>query len=361
MKLPRVPRARRVVQWAAAAIVVAAGVQFTLWVSAHLRGEIPTVERPPSVEAFLPIDAMLSLRHLLASGVVDLVHPAGLAIFLGICLMSATLARSFCSHLCPVGLASELAGRLGSQLLGRNLCVPRSLDLPLRGLKLLLLGFFVWAIWWAMDPAAVADFKMSPYARVADAKMWLFFADPSRLTVAVLGLLVVGSFFIRDLWCRYLCPYGALLGILGRLAPLKVTRDPVTCTSCTACTRACPARLPVHASGRVASIECTGCMDCVVACPVKDCLAVRPPLGSLGRRWLRPPAAVGVAVAVYAAVVGGFALAGHWRTTVTEIEFHHRLAEIHSPAYGHPGASPADQASRPMTFRGGAAAVTIAP
>jgi polyferredoxin len=362
MKLSRVSPARRAVQWVAAAIVLAVGVQFTLWVHAHLRGEMPTVPRPPAVEAFLPIDAMLSLRHLLASGIVDSVHPAGLAIFLGICLMSATLARSFCSHLCPVGLASELSGRIGARLMGRNLRLPRWLDLGLRSLKLLLLGFFVWAIWWAMDLAAVADFKTSPYARVADAKMWLFFASPSRLTIAVLGILTVGSFFVRDLWCRYLCPYGALLGVLGRLAPLKVARDPSLCTDCGACTRACPARLDVHTSRRVTSIECTGCMDCVVACPVSGCLTVRPPLVTAGRRWLRPAVAVAMAVTVYATVVGGFALAGHWRTEITEAEYHHRLREIHSPRYGHPGAGGFRQASGSQRPRAsGPGVVTMVP
>ena len=54
----------------------------------------------------------------------------------------------------------------------------------------LLLGFFVWAIWFAMDPRGVASFLESPYAKVVDAKMWLFFAPPSRLTVAVVGVLV---------------------------------------------------------------------------------------------------------------------------------------------------------------------------
>ena len=340
MRLPRVLKQRRLVQWAAAAAVLAIGGQFTLWVRALLAGADPPVPRPAGVEAFLPINAMLTLRHLLATGVVDRVHPAGLAIFLGICLMSLLVARSFCSHLCPVGLLSELAGRAGARLFGRTLAVPAWLDLPLRSLKWLLLGFFAWVIWWTMDTAAVAAFISSPYAKVADAKMWLFFASPSRTTVSVLAVLLVGSFVVRDLWCRYLCPYGALLGLLGRLAPLKVERDPALCTDCRACTRACPARLPVHALGRVASVECTACQDCVVACPVRSCLEVRAPrlTPSPARRSLRPLAALSVAVAAYLAVVAGFRLAGYWRTGVSDAELERRLAEIHSPLYTHVGA-----------------------
>jgi polyferredoxin len=188
-----------------------------------------------------------------------------------------------------------------------------------------------------MDPAAVESFLASPYARIVDAKMWLFFAPPSRLTIAVLGILVVGSVFIRDLWCRYLCPYGALVGLLGVLAPLKVTRDDALCTDCHECTTVCPARLPVHGMKRVASVECTSCQDCVVACPVEGCLAVRPPLEAGRSRWLRPTVASVAAIAVYLAVITGFYLTGHWQTSVTEAEFHQRLQEIDSPVYSHVG------------------------
>ena len=333
----KVVKLRRWIQWTMMAVVVLIGVRFSLWVTPHLAGRWPSVSRPPGVEAFLPIDAMLALRHLLTTGVVDAVHPAGLAIFLGICLMSLVVAKSFCSHICPVGLVSELLGRLGIRLVGRTLTPPWWIDIPLRGLKYLLLGFFAWAVWYTMNPRAVEAFLSSPYAKVVDAKMWIFFADPSRLTISVLGVLVVGSIFVRDLWCRYLCPYGALVGILGRFAPLKITRDPELCTDCRSCTEVCPARLPVHTMQRVASVECTSCQDCVVACPVSSCLVVRPPSITRRKLWLRPATAVALAVGLYLTVVFGFQLAGHWHTNITEAEYNQRLQEIDSPLYTHVG------------------------
>ncbi len=334
---PEVFRVRRVMQWATAAVVIVIGWRFTLWVSAHLAGRNPSVSRPAGVEGFLPIDAMLALRHWLTSRVIDPVHPAGLAIFMGICIMSLVVARSFCSHMCPVGLLSELAGRLGIRLTGRSLKLPSWLDVPLRSIRFLLLGFFVWAVWFAMTPHQVEAFLNSPYARVVDAKMWLFFAHPSRTTIAVLGVLLVGSVFVRDLWCRYLCPYGALLGLLGRLAPFKVNRDNKFCTDCRACTRACPAQLAVHSLNRVASIECTACQDCVAACPVPGCLAVGPPRGVGRTKWLRPARAMVLAGGLYLAVIGVFWMTGHWQTSVTETEYQRRLREIDEPLYTHVG------------------------
>jgi len=160
---PRVLPQRRLTQYLMSAVVVAIGVQFTLWVKAHLAGRTPPVSRPAGVEGFLPIDGMMALRHWLHTGEVDPVHPAALAIFLGIVLMSFVLAKSFCSYLCPVGLLSELLGRLGLKLTGRTLTPPRWIDIPLRSLKFLLLGFFAWAVWVAMDPRGIEAFLHSPY------------------------------------------------------------------------------------------------------------------------------------------------------------------------------------------------------
>jgi len=131
----KVLQSRRAIQWVMAAVVILIGIQFSLWVIPHLEGRWPSVSRPPGVEAFLPIDAMLGLRHLLNHGVVDAVHPAGLAIFIGICLMSLIVAKSFCSHICPIGLLSELLGRLGLRLTGKTVTPPKWLDLPLRGAR----------------------------------------------------------------------------------------------------------------------------------------------------------------------------------------------------------------------------------
>jgi polyferredoxin len=341
-----VVRARVALQLGFLVMVVLLGLRFSLWVFAQLAGRAPRFGRPPGVEGFLPISALMSFRLWLAGGGVHSVHPAALAIFLAIVAMSALVAKSFCSHLCPVGAISEWLGRLGARLLGRTWLPPRWLDVPLRALRYVLLAFFVWATWVAMNTVALRAFLDSPYNKVADVKMLLFFAHPSELTVAVLGVLVVGSLLVRDLWCRYLCPYGALLGLVGRLAPLKVTRDLSTCIDCERCTKACPARLTVHTLRRVASVECTSCQDCVAACPVAGCLSILPP-GALMRGWrFRPAAMVWLATAVYVAVLLVFVVAGKWHGSVSEEEYATRLRDIDSPVYTHVGGLAASEPAR---------------
>ncbi len=188
MARSKIISARRWVQWIMALIIAAIGLQYTLWVTAHLSGRWPEVSRPPGAEGFLPIDALIGLRHLVTTGEITPVHPAGLAIFIGVLLMSFVVAKSFCSHICPIGLISELLGRFGNRFVGKTLTPPKWIDIPLRSLKFVLLGFFAWAILYSMTPHDVDSFLSSPYAKIVDAKMWLFFAPPSRVTIAVLGV-----------------------------------------------------------------------------------------------------------------------------------------------------------------------------
>jgi polyferredoxin len=340
-------RTRRVVQVAFLVLVVWLGAQFSRWALAHTAGRAPAFSRPPGVDGFLPISALMSLRLALAGGGIHPVHPAGLAILVAVLAMSALVAKSFCSHLCPVGTLSEGLGRLGVRLLGRTWLLPRWLDIPLRALKYVLLAFFLWATWVTLDLPAVRAFLDSPYNKVADAKMLLFFAHPSRLTVGVLGALVVGSVLVRDLWCRYLCPYGALVGIVGRVAPLKVARDASTCIDCRKCTKVCPARLPVHAMPRMDSVECTSCQDCVAVCPIRECLAVRPARPAASP-LVRPALAVGLAAGIFLGVTVAFRVSGHWRGVVSEGEYARRLQEIDSPLYTHVGGM-ASAETRPGT------------
>lgn len=90
---------------------------------------------------------------------------------------------------------------------------------------------------------------------------------PAGLVLFTLILvLAVFSLLYKNFWCRYLCPYGALLGLASSASPLAVQRDSAACTLCLRCTQACPNRIAVHAQESVRSPECTACYGCVTAC-----------------------------------------------------------------------------------------------
>jgi polyferredoxin len=251
----------------------------------------------------------MNLKAWIVTGRIPAVHPAAAVLLAAFLLISLLFRKSFCSWLCPIGTLSEYLWRAGRKIFGRNFVVPRAVDLPLRGLKYLLLGFFLWAIG-GMSAAAIEAFMESPYGLIADVKMLNFFRYLSATAAIVLGALVILSLLVQNFWCRYLCPYGALVGLVSLLSPLRIRRDPVTCIDCAKCAQACPAWLPVDRLLQVRSAECTGCLECVAVCPVAGALELSAP------RRLRVPAwvlAAGIAI-VFLGLTGWAQFSGHWRT-----------------------------------------------
>jgi polyferredoxin len=179
--------------------------------------------------------------------------------------------KSFCAWLCPVGTVSEFLWRLGRQTFGRNFRLARRLDIVLRSIEYILLGLFLCAVG-RMPVSAIRAFLESPYGIVDDVKMLNFFRFLGLRGGIVLALLVIGSVFVQNFWCRYLCPYGALMGLASLASPLRIHRDTDLCIDCGKCAKACPSALPVDCLITVQSAECTGCLECVAECPAAGAL-----------------------------------------------------------------------------------------
>ena len=110
----------------------------------------PYTQRPPAVEAFLPIGALVSLKQFILTGQYDPLHPAGLTIFTAALVLAFLFRKGFCGWLCPVGFTSELLHGLANRATGRLrhskrpylVRLPPWLDYPLTLLKYLILVFF---------------------------------------------------------------------------------------------------------------------------------------------------------------------------------------------------------------------------
>ncbi|STI86898.1 putative electron transport protein [Escherichia coli] len=105
-----------------------------------------------------------------------------------------------------------------------------------------------------------------------DVKMLDFFRHMGTATLISVTVLLIASLFIRHAWCRYLCPYGALMGVVSLLSPFKIRRNAESCIDCGKCAKNCPSRIPVDKLIQVRTVECTGCMTCVESCPVASTL-----------------------------------------------------------------------------------------
>jgi polyferredoxin len=323
---------RSMVQFAFVLLCLWIGVEFAMFMRWGTSGGTEAfVQRPPGVEGFLPISALMSLKYWLHTGIINNVHPSGLIILLAILGVSIVLKKAFCSWLCPVGTLSESLWMFGKKIFGRTWDLPRWLDYPLRSLKYLLMGFFVYSIL-QMDAESLKGFIYSPYNKMADVKMYLFFAEITSFALWTLIILALLSVVIKNFWCRFLCPYGALLGIAGWFSPLKITRTKESCVDCELCTKACPSRITVHKATRVWSDECTSCMACVAVCPVKDTLELR-----LTKKAPAVPTRIyGVLVAgVFVAIVGMAMAGGFWQNGISQEEYRKRFNTLNAPVYNH--------------------------
>lgn len=308
----RSQKIRRSVQFAFAALNLYLGIQFYLWVRFYeTSGASRAVERPAGVEGWLPIAALMNLKYLVLTGTAPVVHPAGMFLLIAFLGMSFLLRKSFCSWLCPVGTFSEYLWKLGRRTFRRNIALPRWLDIPLRGLKYVLLGLFVYVIL-KMDADAIAGFLMSPYGLIADVKMLNFFRFMGTTAAIVLAVLIALSVFVQNFWCRFLCPYGALMGLVSVFSPAKIRRSESACIDCAKCAKACPSLLPVDKLVQIQSAECTACMECVAVCPAEGALQLALPR----QRKLSPMAvAAGIAI-LFFGLVGYAKFRGHWDTKI---------------------------------------------
>ena len=318
------------------------GIQFYLWARFFERGGTGlSVTRPSGVEGWLPIAGLMNTKYFFMTGHVPAIHPAAMFLFIGFMLMSLLLKKAFCSWLCPVGTFSEFLWRLGRRVFGRNLHLPRWFDLPLRSFKYILLGLFV-AVIGVMSAEALESFMATPYGLVADVKMLNFFRDIGITAAVVIALLGLLSMLVQNFWCRYLCPYGALMGLASLLSPVKIRRDAEACIDCSKCSKACPAGLAVDKLVQIRTVECTACMACVSVCPAQDALqlALAPrKAATAAERWRRrslgPLAVCGVLAYIFFGLVLFARATNHWQTNLPQSVYMQLVP--HASQLTHPG------------------------
>jgi MauM/NapG family ferredoxin protein len=88
----------------------------------------------------------------------------------------------------------------------------------------------------------------------------------SGIILLIFLAAIILNLYRPRFWCRYVCPLGALLGLLAKRTTLRLGGTAVECTECKLCTMACPAAAQPEKQGEWLPSECFGCWNCVSSC-----------------------------------------------------------------------------------------------
>lgn len=191
-----------------------------------------------------------------------------------LCLWGITFARTICGFFCPVGLGQELLYKIKTPKLKKNR-VTRVLSY----FKYILLAVFVMAIpliYGFLNGVAIPAFceyicpsgtfggSVGLLANPKNGDYYAMLGGLFNWKFCVLAAVMVASVFIYRVFCRFLCPLGAIYGFFNRYALLGVRLDKDKCTDCGLCVEHCKMDIK-----RVGDHECINCGECISVCPAQ--------------------------------------------------------------------------------------------
>ncbi len=226
-----------------------------------------------SLHAVCPFGGVVSIYQTATTGtIVQKVHESALVLMVIAFAIAVLVGPAFCGWACPFGSFQEWIGKIGKRIFGTRYSrmIPRKLDRWLRYLRYLVLAWVVYAT----ATAGILVF--------ADYDPYFTLFNIYRDEVALAGLLILGAVILLSLvverpFCKYACPYGAVLGVFNLFRIFGIRRNAATCVNCKACDRECPMNIEVSTERRVRNHQCISCMKCTseVACPVAATVEMR--------------------------------------------------------------------------------------
>lgn len=188
------------------------------------------------------------------------------AIIAGFGILISTLfwGRRFCGWICPLGTSQEALFSTRSKKYRTRNRLPFFYDKRLAFIKYLVLTFSVIMVVVGLNWIFMRACPMFALSNL-----------PSLLIpgVFVLVAILIGSLKIDRVWCRFLCPYAALMNVFqwaGDVAGVKrskVKRNLERCTDCGVCMLYCPMNINIQEDEYVHNPDCIHCGLCADKCP----------------------------------------------------------------------------------------------
>jgi polyferredoxin len=264
--MKRLRTTRGLVQLAFAALIVTVGVRHQL-----LKSEAP------SVDALCPFGGVETVITWITTGqLISKIHPSNLILGLAVLVATLLVGNAFCGWVCPFGAVQDALSWLRRTLHLPTVTLPATVDRVLRWGRFVVLAIVLYA---SVSTANLWFAGYDPYLTLFSLH-WLFAFDAATmwLPLAILALILAASVVIDRFWCRYLCPLGGVVAVVGHASVFRIRRSATACTDCTLCDRPCPVGIVPSKAAPLASTDCIGCMDCVATCPVKGALSLDGPI-----------------------------------------------------------------------------------
>lgn len=219
-----------------------------------------------SLHALCPFGGVVTIYTFLTAGTfVQKIHASSFILMIIGFLLAVIFGPVFCGWVCPFGSIQEWLGGIGRKLFKRrryNHFIPARVDKYLRYLRYFVLA---WVLYMTAVTGKLIFQEYDPYFALFN--FWS--GEVAAVGLIILGLSLLGSLFVERPWCKYACPYGAVLGITNLFRVFKIKRTAATCKLDGACDIYCPMNIPVSTLNVVRDHQCISCLECTseARCP----------------------------------------------------------------------------------------------
>jgi polyferredoxin len=228
-------------------------------------GGIPLLSNA-SLHALCPFGGVVTIYQYATVGTfVQKIHESAFVLMVIGFVLAILFGPVFCGWVCPLGTVQEWVAKWGKKLFKRryNHFVPPQIDNILRYARYIVLA---WVLYVTAVSGKLIFADYDPYFALFN--FWSEEVTWQALTI--LGLTLGLSLFVERPWCKYACPYGAMLGISNLFRVFQIRRAESTCKADGACSILCPMNIPVDSVKTVRDHQCISCLECTseAVCPV---------------------------------------------------------------------------------------------
>lgn len=192
--------------------------------------------------------SVLDIFGVIARDLPVVKYNIGYYVFGGFVVASTVLwGRLYCGRICAFGALTQLMDAVLPAKL--RVDVPKTIERRAAWIKFGLLGAVV--LYFVVTRDLLVYRFVEPF--------WMFSLFGTTTMWVALGVLLTATIFVRNLYCRFLCPVGAMLGLISNVTVFKIKRWS-ECRTCKICEKTC--EWGAIRGPEIVKHECVRCDDC---------------------------------------------------------------------------------------------------